>query len=293
MDKLELEEKVKQSLDEGYTLDEIKEALVEDGYSKDLIHEIIEDVSNEKQQENVRNFDHNTNNDSASPRNSSKKEDQSKANNDQKYEESGESVSENSGRSSGFDIGGALKYGMTSENYIKNVVLGSLMAIGSILIIPMLIFGGYMYETVRNYSQGKDVPDFENFGYLLKRGAGGLAGFLLYTIPLYAGAFASIFLLGFPWGLAVGGLLYVVHIFLVMSVIYQISMNGFSGVTNVREIIETAASVRYILGQVILSLSYVAFGIVSGISSVTVVGPIVALYFYMVFVMALTSQACS
>lgn len=85
----------------------------------------------------------------------------------------------------------ALKYPMSND--LGPLVFGSLMMLLSVFVLPMLALYGYAYRVGRAAARGDDsVPDFDDWGALMKNGLLYVVALLPFTIALMVG-FAALF----------------------------------------------------------------------------------------------------
>jgi len=89
----------------------------------------------------------------------------------------------------------SLKYPFQKEDSIKTIIIGTLLVIGSVLIIPFFILLGYLLKVTRQASQGDQAPKFENYLELLAD------GFKLFIVMIAYGLI--IVLLGVLTGTAI------------------------------------------------------------------------------------------
>jgi MFS family permease len=84
----------------------------------------------------------------------------------------------------------SINYLRTSEDWVKTVLIGGILAILGFLIIPAILVVGYLMRVLRARMHGEEEPPvFDEWGDMLRDGAYGFAIGILYAIvPAVVGA---------------------------------------------------------------------------------------------------------
>ncbi|MFB6108657.1 MAG: DUF4013 domain-containing protein [Haloplanus sp.] len=87
------------------------------------------------------------------------------------------------------DISWVAKYLMQSDEWVKTVLIGGLLALFSFLVIPAFLLYGYVIRVLRaGMSGAQEPPVFDDWGTLLKEGVVGFVVVVIYQlIPLIVG----------------------------------------------------------------------------------------------------------
>jgi len=77
------------------------------------------------------------------------------------------------------------KFVFQEKNWLAKIVVGGLMILFSFLIIPLLIYYGYLVEVTRRVIKGEEqlLPDWDNIGHKISNGFKILVVILVYLIP--------------------------------------------------------------------------------------------------------------
>ncbi len=77
------------------------------------------------------------------------------------------------------------KFVFQEKNWLAKIVVGGLMILLSFLIIPMLIYYGYLVEVTRRVIKGEEqlLPDWDNIGHKILNGFKILVVILVYLLP--------------------------------------------------------------------------------------------------------------
>jgi len=91
-------------------------------------------------------------------------------------------------RSGDLQLQRAYTYMFDDPEWIKKVVIGALMVLGSVLVIPLFILLGYEVEVIRMVAAGQDrrLPDWNDWGAKLETGAKLAVVMLIYALPMLA-----------------------------------------------------------------------------------------------------------
>lgn len=103
---------------------------------------------------------------------------------------------------SGLDLQRAFAFLLDDPEWLRKLLLGCLMLLGSFLVVPLLIVLGYELELVKAAACGEDLrlPEWDDIGGKIRKGAGLLFVGIVYALPLLLILGGTIAL-----GLAVGG----------------------------------------------------------------------------------------
>lgn len=85
------------------------------------------------------------------------------------------------------DINKAITYVFKDERWIIKTLIGALVLFFSFLIIPVFFLYGYMIKIMRNVMDGLEepLPEWEDWGQLLKDGFAVIVATLVYTLPIW------------------------------------------------------------------------------------------------------------
>jgi hypothetical protein len=88
------------------------------------------------------------------------------------------------------DIERALSYPTNSEDWVKIVLIGGLLALFSVLIVPLFLLYGYLVRVLRaGMAEAAEPPAFDDWGTLLVEGVVAFVILLVYQlIPLIVAA---------------------------------------------------------------------------------------------------------
>ncbi len=92
------------------------------------------------------------------------------------------------------DIERGFRFVFQEKNWFGKIVVGGLMILFSFLILPLLIYLGYLVEVTRRTikDEGELLPDWDNIGRKLANGFKLLVIILVYLIPFFILLFLSI-----------------------------------------------------------------------------------------------------
>lgn len=98
------------------------------------------------------------------------------------------------------DINKSFRYVMEDKQWISKLLIAVVMSILSFLILPALILQGYLVKIIRQVMGGQwdGLPEWEDYGELLKDGFFVTVAQIVYTLP-----FILLMIIG---GLATGGI---------------------------------------------------------------------------------------
>lgn len=176
----------------------------------------------------------------------------------------------------------AFKYPLTDDDYLRTLLIGSLLTVGSVLVLPLFVLLGFFTKTIGNAINGDTPPQFEEYGSLFVDGLKLSVVFLAYLIVFVvlmglvslAGSISETagtvgFLLLVP--------LYFGLMYIATSVLFHFCRRRRMGdAFDLRVIFDTAFSLRYLL--VVLLWLFVLptlFAIGQVLLAVTIVGLLV------------------
>ncbi|WP_049922743.1 DUF4013 domain-containing protein [Halopiger djelfimassiliensis] len=123
--------------------------------------------------------------------------------------------------------------------WLERTVLGSLLVVGSVLVVPAVFLAGYLLRVLETTLDGDDTPPpFEGWRELAAAGAGGTAITLAYLLaPLVGGAIVTLVLVPIGYyglvGLAtvIDGRVAIWGVSLVAALVAGLLALGFAAVT--------------------------------------------------------------
>ena len=139
------------------------------------------------------------------------------------------------------NISQALNFPFEEQDWVRKTLIGSLIAIGSLLVIPAPLLLGYLLRVMRQDS----MPAFDNFLDMYIEGLKALLVATLYMIPGFAimAAFESnLALLGVP--------VFLVLYYALESALYHLANNGLRQAFSVN-VLRDAFTLNYLLGLVV------------------------------------------
>ncbi len=189
----------------------------------------------------------------------------------------------------------ALKYPLEDEDFLKTLLIGSLLLVTSFLIVPIFILTGYITRTIQNASNGAEPPQFGDYGGLLVDGLKFTAVFLLYfgaiialmLATTLAGSLNETAGLALMWVLVVPS--YFGLIYASVSIMYHFSRNRrISDAFDVRSVLQTAFSLRYLaIALFVVFIGPIVFVIFQVALAFTIIGllliPATLIYEFIVY----------
>ncbi len=135
----------------------------------------------------------------------------------------------------------ALKFPFEKDDWVRKAVIGSILTLGSLLVIPAPLLAGYLLRVFRSDS----MPGFNNY---LDMYIEGLKAFLvigLYIVPGFAimAAFDGAMLL-------VGGLVFFILYYAIESGLYHLANNGLREAFSL-SVLKDAFTLNYLLGVIV------------------------------------------
>jgi len=134
----------------------------------------------------------------------------------------------------------ALNFPFKQQDWIKTMLLGSILTLAAFLVLPAPLLLGYMVRVMREDS----IPSFNNLLEMYVDGLKAFAVAILYMLP-------GILLLGlFDGGIAIlGFLIFLIGWWGFESGLYQLANNGFKQAFT-KEALKTVFAFNYFLGIV-------------------------------------------
>jgi len=175
----------------------------------------------------------------------------------------------------------ALRYLFQEDDYLRTLLIGTLLILLSPLVIPLFILAGYVVRAIQHANQGKSLPEFENYTGLLIDGLKLTAVFLVYLLGFVAlmflttllGSIDEILGLLMFWIIApiYFGLFYVTP-----SIVYHFSKErSIRDGLKVKSVVDSAFSIHYLKVFLLLIGVYLVFSIAQGLLIVTLIGILV------------------
>jgi len=155
----------------------------------------------------------------------------------------------------------SLNFPFKEQDWIKTILLGSVLALASLLVLPAPLLLGYLVRVMRQDS----IPGFDN---LLDMYIDGLKAFTVAVIYILPG----IMLLGlFDGGIAIlGFLIFLIGWWGFESGIYQLANNGFRQAFT-KEALKTVFTLNYFLGVLASIILPILILITYGLSLILIV----------------------
>ncbi|WP_459877165.1 DUF4013 domain-containing protein [Halorubrum gandharaense] len=173
----------------------------------------------------------------------------------------------------------AFKYPLTDDGYARTLLIGSILTVGSILILPVFVLLGFFTKTIGNAIDGNAPPQFEEYGSLFVDGVKLSAVLFVYLLVfvMMMGLFSLMASISETAG-TIGFLLLVLFYFGLMyvatSILFHFSRRRrMADAFDLRAVLSTAFSLRYLL-VVLLWLFVIPtlFAIGQVLLAVTIVG---------------------
>ena len=155
----------------------------------------------------------------------------------------------------------ALKFPFEEDDWLRKAVIGSVLALASLLVIPAPLLTGYLLRVFRSDS----MPEFSNY---LDMYIDGLKAFLviaLYMIPGFAimAVFDGALLIA-------GGLVFLILYYALDSGLYHLANNGLRKAFSPR-VLKDAFSLNYLLGVIISAVVSISVFILWGFSTLLII----------------------
>lgn len=155
----------------------------------------------------------------------------------------------------------ALKFPFEQDNWLRKAVIGSVLALASLLVIPAPLLTGYLLRVFRSDS----MPKFNNYMDMYLEGLKAFLVIALYMIPGFAimAAFDGALLL-------VGGLVFLILYYALESALYHLANNGLRQAFSLK-VLKDAFSLNYLLGVIISAVVATMVFIVWGFSTLLLI----------------------
>lgn len=154
----------------------------------------------------------------------------------------------------------ALKFPFEQGDWVGKAVIGSILALGSFLVIPAPLLTGYLLRVFRSDS----MPEFNNY---LDMYIEGLKAFLVITLYMIPGFAIMLAFDGFL--LIVGALVFFILYYAMESGLYHLANNGLRDAFSL-EVLKDTFTLNYLSGVIIAALVNVALFIVWGFSTLLI-----------------------
>ena len=155
----------------------------------------------------------------------------------------------------------ALKFPFKEDDWVGKAVIGSILSLGSLLIIPAPMLAGYLMRVFREDS----MPEFSNYLDMYIEGLKAFLVIALYMIPGFAimAAFDGALLV-------VGGLVFLALYYALESGLYHLSNNGLREAFSIQAL-QDAFTLDYLLGVIISVVVNIALFMVWGFSTLLII----------------------
>lgn len=155
----------------------------------------------------------------------------------------------------------ALKFPFGQDDWLGKAVIGSVLALGSFLVIPAPLLTGYLLRVFRSDS----MPEFNNYVDMYIEGLKAFLVITLYMIPGFAimAAFDGALLI-------LGGLVFLILYYALESGLYHLANNGLREAFSLK-VLKDAFSLNYLLGVIISAVVAIALFIVWGFSTLLII----------------------
>jgi hypothetical protein len=155
----------------------------------------------------------------------------------------------------------SLKFPFEQDDWLRKAVIGSVLALGSLLIIPAPLLTGYLLRVFRSDS----MPEFSNYLDMYKEGLKAFLVIALYMIPGFGimAAFEGALII-------VGGLVFLILYFALDSGLYHLANNGLREAFSPR-VLRDAFSLNYLLGVIISAVVSISVFILWGFSTLLII----------------------
>ena len=154
----------------------------------------------------------------------------------------------------------ALKFPFEQDGWLRKAVVGSFLALASLLVIPAPLLLGYLMRVFRSDS----MPEFCDYLDMYIEGLKGFLVIALYMIPGFAimAAFDGVLLL-------LGGLVFLILYYALESGLYHLANNGLRSAFSLK-VLKDAFSLNYLLGVIISAVAAITVFIVWGFSTLLI-----------------------
>lgn len=172
-----------------------------------------------------------------------------------------------------------LKYPLTIQDDAlwRKLLIGSILLITSPLVIPALIYVGYIYKLIESIDNNAEkLPEFTNIKELLKHGTKIIILFLIYTGLLAGTVWVILSVNGITQILlsVVSGAFYLLILHLTPLMIYTyVTTDSLTKTFGIKTLLHKSMTRKYTYITVLMSFIYpIVFGIIQGLTSLTLIG---------------------
>ena len=154
----------------------------------------------------------------------------------------------------------ALKIPFEQDDWVRKAVIGSVLTLGSLLVIPAPLLTGYLLRVFRSDS----MPEFNNYLDMYVEGLKAFLVIALYLVPGFAimAAFEGVLLL-------LGGFVFLVLYYALESGLYHLANNGLRKAFSV-DVLEDALTLNYLLGVIVSAVVSMTLFILWGFSTLLI-----------------------
>lgn len=187
----------------------------------------------------------------------------------------------------------AFRYPFESDEWIKTILIGTVLSLLSVLVVPLLFVNGYIVRVLRAGSMRDPTPPtFDEWGALLIDGLRYVAVVLVYLFgAVFVSALFSVFT-GFAPSMGldtltttlrawmVGSLLlFAVVVYLLPAALTGMARAGsIGGAFDFETLKTTATSPKYFIAVVLALVVGLVFGLIGSLLSLLLVGFVVSFY---------------
>ena len=173
----------------------------------------------------------------------------------------------------------SLRYPLESDDLPRTLLIGSLLVVGSILILPLIVLMGYFVQAINAAAADDPPPQFERFEILFVDGLKLLAVGLAYGIGFVVLAFGVLFVGALNEQLmtvcfVVLAIAYFGLLYFSVAVLYAFGRHrNLADAFALRDIVRTGLSVRYLLVALLVVLIVpTLFSILQVLVGITIIG---------------------
>ncbi len=176
-------------------------------------------------------------------------------------------------------IAEAFRYPLESEDSIKTLLIGTLLVLGTVLILPLFVLLGYLVRTMQAAAHGKPTPRFTDLNYtdLFRDGlklAAVLFGYWLgiLALLLLTGLTAEISFIGTLFSL-ITTVTYLSYLYAFPSIIYHYSRNNdIRDAYNLKQILRFTWNRTYLTIFLLLAATLLIFTTLQVALFITLIG---------------------
>ena len=154
----------------------------------------------------------------------------------------------------------ALKIPFEQDDWVRKAVIGSVLTLGSLLVIPAPLLTGYLLRVFRSDS----MPEFNNYLDMYVEGLKAFLVIALYLVPGFAimAAFEGVLLL-------LGGFVFLVLYYALESGLYHLANNGLRKAFSF-SVLKDAFTLNYLLGVIVSAVVSMTLFILWGFSTLLI-----------------------